>query len=190
MDPFTICACFSLVVIALLVLFYCVSVFNGLVELQNNVGKAWANIDVVLKQRSDLIPNLVEIVKGYMKYEKSVLEEITRLRGEMMSAIGPAEKAAASDALTSSLKSLFISVENYPKLQASQNFLELQKQITAMENQIADRREFYNNSVLLFNTRIKSLPDMLVAIPLGMREKEYFKASEGEKENVKMDLGK
>jgi LemA protein len=189
MAALEICLGFVVLVLFCLAAFYVVTVFNGLISLRNNIDKAWANIDVMLKQRSDLIPNLVEAVKGYMKYERSVLENITRLRTSMMSAQGVAEKARASEAISSALKSIFAVAEKYPQLRASENFLELQKQLSAMENQIADRREYYNDAVLLYNTRIKSFPDMLFAMPLGMKEKEYFKAEEGEKApvTVKMD---
>ncbi|VVB98536.1 LemA family protein [uncultured archaeon] len=183
-----ICAGFVFIVLFLLSSFYVVSIYNGLVTLRMNIDKSWANIDVVLKQRSDLIPNLVETVKGYMKYEKGVLSDITRLRAEMMGAQGPAAKARASEGISAALKSIFAVAENYPKLQASDNFLELQKQLAAMENQIADRREFYNDSVMLYNTRIRALPDMLFAALLGMREFEYFKAQELEKQNVEVKM--
>lgn len=181
---FEICMGFVAVALFLLSAFYAVSVYNGLVSLRVNIDKSWANIDVVLKQRSDLIPNLVEAVKGYMKYEKGVLAEITRLRTELMGAEGPAAKARASEGMSTALKSLFAVAESYPQLKANENFLELQKQLAAMENQIADRREFYNDSVMLYNTRIKALPDMLLAAVMGMREFEYFKAQEGEKQNI------
>lgn len=190
MAEFALIACigFFVVVSFLLVLFYIVSIFNGLISLKNNIEKSWANIDVVLKQRSDLIPNLVETVKGYMKYEKSVLEEITKLRTAMMGASGPSEKAKVNDAMSAGLKSLFAVAENYPKLQASENFMKLQDQISAMENQIADRREFYNDSVLLYNTRIASIPDSIAASMLGMKPKEYFKAEESEKKVIEVKI--
>jgi LemA protein len=175
-------------IILVLIIFYIFSVYNGLISLKNNIERAWANIDVLLKQRSDLIPNLVETVKGYMKHERSVLENITRMRTEILSAQGPAAKAKASEALTSALKSIFAVAENYPQLRASENFLQLQQQISAIENQIADRREFYNESVVLFNTRIHSVPDMILAGMMGFKDKEYFKATEGEKKNVKLEL--
>ncbi len=179
---------FFVVIFFLLALFYIVTIYNGLINLRNNIDKAWANIDVLLKQRSDLIPNLVETVKGYKAYEKEVLEEIARLRTSMMSAEGPAAKAKASDAISASLKSIFAVAENYPQLKASENFLKLQEQLSSIENQIADRREFYNDSVMLFNTRIHSIPDMIFASLLGFRDKEYFKAEGGERESVKVDM--
>jgi LemA protein len=182
------CVGFFVVVCAILVLFYLVSIYNGLVTLRNNIDKAWANIDVLLKQRFDMIPNLVETVKGYAKYEKGVLEEVTKLRAALVSAGSPGAKAKVNDALTTSLKSIFAVAENYPKLQANENFLKLQEQLAAMENQIADRREFYNDSVLLYNTRIASLPDSIFAGMMGMTPKEYFKAEEGEKGVVQVKL--
>jgi len=182
------CVGFLALLLGALVLFYLFSVYNGLISLKNNIERAWANIDVLLKQRSDLIPNLVETVKGYMKHERGVLEDVTRMRAEMISAQSPAQKAKASEHLTSALKSIFAVAENYPQLRASENFLQLQNQISAIENQIADRREFYNESVLLFNTRIHSLPDMIIAGMMGFKDKEYFKATEEEKKNVKVEL--
>jgi LemA protein len=182
------CLGFLGLIVVALIIFYIFSVYNGLISLKNNIERAWANIDVLLKQRSDLIPNLVETVKGYMKHERGVLEDLTRMRAQMLSAQGPAAKAKASEALTSALKSIFAVAENYPQLRASENFLQLQQQISAIENQIADRREFYNESVVLFNTRIHSVPDMIFAGMMGLKDKEYFKASEGEKENVKVEL--
>ena len=179
---------FVIVVIALLALFYIISIYNGLISLRNNIDKAWANIDVLLKQRFDLIPNLVEVVKGYAKYEKKTLEDITKLRVEIMASEGPAKKAKASEALSSALKSIFAVAENYPQLRANENFLELQKQISATENQIADRREFYNDAVLLYNTRIKTFPDMLFAMLFSMQSKEYFKALAEEKKPVDVKI--
>lgn len=182
------CVGFLALLLGALVLFYLFSIYNGLISLKNNIERAWANIDVLLKQRSDLIPNLVETVKGYMKHERGVLEDVTRMRAEMISAQSPAQKAKASEHLTSALKSIFAVAENYPQLRASENFLQLQNQISAIENQIADRREFYNESVLLFNTRIHSLPDMIIAGMMSFKDKEYFKATEEEKKNVKVEL--
>lgn len=183
-----VCVGLIVILIVALIIFYIFSVYNGLISLKNNIERAWANIDVLLKQRSDLIPNLVETVKGYMKHERGVLEDLTRMRAQMLSAQGPAQKAKASEALTSALRSIFAVAENYPQLRASENFLQLQNQLSSIENQIADRREFYNESVVLFNTRIHSVPDMFFASLMGFKDKEYFKATEGEKENVKVEL--
>ncbi|MEW6748774.1 MAG: LemA family protein [Candidatus Micrarchaeota archaeon] len=183
-----VCCGFSVLIIGLLFLFYLFSMYNGLISLRNNIEKAWANIDVLLKQRSDLIPNLVEAVQGYMKHEKGTLEEITRLRVSLLKASGPAEKAKASEGISSALKTLFAVAENYPKLEASKSFMKLHEQLTAMENQIADRREFYNDSVLLFNTRIHSIPDSLMAALMGFKDKEYFRATDEEKKAVPVKL--
>jgi len=188
MAALEICAGFAILVAALLAVFYAVSVYNGIIRLRNNIGKAWSNIDVLLKQRSDLIPNLVDTVKGYMKHEKGVLAEITRLRTSVLKG-SPAEKAKASEKITESLKTLFAVAENYPKLRASENFLDLQNKLTAVENQIADRREFYNDSVLLFNTRIQMIPDSIIAALLGMKPKEYFSAKESGKKLVEVQFG-
>jgi LemA protein len=178
------CFGFVLVVIAVLAIIYIVSLINGLISLRNQIDKSWANIDVLLKQRGDLVPNLVEIVKGYMKYERQTLTEITKLRADVMSAETPSRKAKPSEAISSALKTIFAVAENYPKLQASNNFIKLHEQLVAIENQIADRREFYNDSVYLYNTRIHSVPDLIFAGLMGMRDKEYFKASEEDKKVV------
>lgn len=175
---------FLLAAIVILIIYFIVSAYNGLVSLRNNIDNAWANIDVLLKQRSDLIPNLVSTVKGYMTHEKEVLLEITRLRTKIAEISKLNEKAVASESMSAALANLFAVSENYPKLRANENFLELQNQITAIENQIADRREFYNNSVLLYNTRIGVLPDSILAAIMRFTKKEYFKAVEEEKKNV------
>ncbi len=177
-----------LIIFGFFLIFYIVSTYNGLIQLKNNNHKAWANIDVVLKQRSDLIPNLVETVKGYAKYEKNVLEEITKLRTDMMNEVQISKKANISESISANLRSIFAIAENYPKLQASNSFLELQKQLAIMENQIADRREFYNDSILLYNTRIKSFPDTIMAMIFGMKEEEYFKASEEDKKETEVKI--
>ena len=190
MDPVFLMLGFFAFVIGILALFYIVTIFNGLIDLRNNIDKAWANIDVLLKRRSDLIPNLVETVKGYKAYEQDVLEEIARLRTAMMSADGPAEKARHSEAISSTLKTMFAVAENYPNLKASENFLKLQDQLSQIENQIADRREFYNDSVMLFNTRIHSIPDMVFASLLRFKDREYFRAKEEEKEAVDVKIEK
>ena len=177
-------------ILAIMAAFYLFSIYNGLIELRNNIDRAFANIDVLLKQRYDLIPNLVEAVKGYSKYEKGLLSDLASIRTSMMKASTPGEKAKASDALSSSLKTVFAVAESYPELKASENFMALQKQLTAMENQIADRREFYNNSVLLYNNKIKSLPDMVIANAMSLKEKEYFKATAEEQKAVEVQMDK
>lgn len=183
-----ICVGFVILVLIFLAAFYAVSVFNGLISLRNNIDKAWSNIDVLLKKRFDLIPNLVETVKGYRDYEKTVMTDITKIRSSMMQSGSLADRAKASDVISSSLKTLFAVAENYPDLKASEEFMNLQNELTAIENQISERREFYNDSVMLYNTRIHSLPDLFVAMILGFKDKEYFKADEEDKEVVQVKL--
>ncbi|MCS7105695.1 MAG: LemA family protein, partial [Candidatus Aenigmarchaeota archaeon] len=131
--------------------------------LRRNIDKAWANVEVLLKQRNDELPKLVEVCKGYMKYEKSVLEEITNLRTRWMEASTKAERIKISEQISSALKTLFAVVENYPKLRANENFLQLQTRISGLENELADRREFYNECVNNYNIRIQSIPDKFIA---------------------------
>jgi LemA protein len=177
-------------VLAVIVLPYVIFVFNSLVSLKNNIKKAWANIDVLLKQRYDEIPNLVEIVKGYMKHEKKVLEELTSMRTAMMIASSKNEMARLSDEVSGTIKSIFAVAENYPKLQASQSFLKLQERISSLENEIADRRELYNDSVNIYNTKIESFPDVLVAKMFKYSREEPFSALVEEKANVKVKIDK
>jgi LemA protein len=153
-------------------------IFNGLMCSKNDTDKAWANIDVLLKKRLDLIPQLVDVVRSYTEYEQTVLEEIARIRADSLSAAGVAENARRSNAMSSSLQSLFALGENYPDLKASEEFLALQKEISSIETQIAERREFYNESVRIFNTRISTIPGLIIAIPLRFRPLEYFQTSE------------
>ncbi len=166
---------------------YAVIIFNGLVSLKNNIRKSWANIDVLLKQRSDELPRLIETVKGYIKHEKDVFSTITRARIEMFKAQNMAQKAEASNEITMALKTIFALSEDYPRLKANQNFLKLQERITGLENEIADRREFYNDSVNAYNTRIQLFPDIIIAKLMGYTEPEqYFKATEDEKRSVEI----
>ena len=167
---------------------YFVGIYNGLITLKNNIEKAFANIDVLLKQRYDELPKLIASVKGYMKHEKGVLEEITRARSIYTKATSPAQKAEADNMLTGALKTLFAVAENYPKLQANENFMQLQQRITGIENELADRREYYNDSVNNFNIRIESFPDMIVARMMALQQKQMFKASEAEKQDVKVEF--
>ncbi len=137
--------------------------YNGLVTLRNQLENAWSQIDVQLKRRYDLIPNLVEAVKDYMEYEQDVLTKVTEARAQAVSAQGPAQQAQADNMLTRALRSLFAVVENYPELKANETFQHLQGRITGLENGIADRREFYNESVNLNNIGIEEFPDVVVA---------------------------
>ena len=150
------------------------------------VGEALSQIDVQLKRRADLIPNLVETVKGYATHEKELFEKVTKERTALISAKGTGEKAAANNQLTQTLKSIFAVAENYPDLKASQNFLELSEELSDTENKIAYSRQFYNSSVLEFNTKIKVFPNILLARLLDFKEAEFFGASGEEKQPVKV----
>ena len=140
-----------------------IGIYNHLVRVKHNVDKAWANIDVLLKQRHDELPKLVETCKGYMEHEKSVLENVTKARTGFMNATTVEGKAQAENMLTGALKSLFAVAENYPDLKANTSFNNLQNRISALENEISDRREFFNESVNIYNIRIEQFPDVILA---------------------------
>ena len=178
----------AVILLAVILVVYAVSIFNGLIRLKNNIKKSWANIDVLLKQRSDELPKLISSVKGYMKHEKGVLAELTKARTAFLNATTMAKKAAADSAISGALKSLFAVAEAYPKLRANENFLQLQQRISGLENELADRREFYNDSVNTFNIRIQSIPDIVVAKLLGYTEEQMFKVAEAEKKDVKVEF--
>ena len=169
----------------LLLLLYVVMTYNRLVALRNRVENAWAQIDVQLKRRYDLIPNLIETVKGYMKHEKETFENITKYRAQIVTG-GVEDRAKANNMLSQTLKSLFAVAENYPNLKANETFLQLQGRISGIENELADRREFYNDSVNTYNIRIQSIPDRFVAGALGYTPEELFKAAEAERRDVEV----
>ena len=160
-------------VVVLLVL-YAVLTYNGLVRLRNRVEAAWAQIDVQLKRRYDLIPNLVEAVKGYAAHERQTLEAVIAARNAGLNAQGPAQQAQAENVLSGALKSLFAVAEAYPELKANQNFLQLQEELTGTEGRIAYARQFYNDTVQRLNTKIQSFPANLMAGTFGFKEREYF----------------
>ncbi|MBZ5721341.1 MAG: LemA family protein [Acidobacteriia bacterium] len=171
------------------VAWYAVTIFNGLVALKNDIDKAWANIDVMLKQRHDELPKLLDVCKGYMDYERDTLQKITQARSMYQQASTIDQKAQADQSMTSALRSLFAVAENYPDLKANNNFVMLQKRITELESQIADRREFYNDSVNAFNIRIQQMPDTFVASFMKLAPKPMFKVEEADKADVKMAFG-
>jgi LemA protein len=180
-----------LVLIVLLVI-YAIALYNGLVQKRNRVDNSWAQIDVQLKRRHDLIPNLVETVKGYAAHERGVFEAVTEARASAMRAQGPAQSAAAEGVLTQALGRLFAVAENYPDLKASQNFLELQGQLSDTENRISIARQVYNDTVLTFNNAIQVFPAVLAAGALGFTKREYFEiedAAEREVPVVSFDTG-
>ena len=170
------------------VLTYFGILYNGLVALRNNVDKAWANTDVLLKQRHDEVPRLLDVCQGYMLYERETLTRVTEARAHFAAAATVVQKAQASSSVSTSLQQLFASAENYPQLQANQTFLRLQNRISELENEIADRREFYNDAINLFNTRIQQMPDSLAASLLAMRPLPMFHASSAEKAPVPISI--
>jgi LemA protein len=163
---------------------YAVIVYNGLVRLQNEIGRAWANIDVLLKQRHDEIPNLVACVKGYMDHERQTLEAVTEARAASMNAASIPQKAQADLQLTGALRSFFAVAEGYPQLKADQNFLALQNRISELEERIADRREFFNDDVNTYNTRIAQLPEVFMARVMKLQPWQMFRANEQERQQV------
>jgi len=165
-----------------------VSMYNGLIALKNNVGRAWANIDVLLKQRHDELPKLISTCEAYMQHERAVFDKLSEARGALASARGVAQRAEAENQLTRALGQVFAVAEAYPQLKADESFRMLQSRISELENQIADRREFYNDSVTIFNIRIQQVPDAVVANWLGFTSAELFRASEQDREDVKVEF--
>ena len=170
------------------VLIYAVILYNGLVRLRNENDRAWANIDVLLKQRHDEIPNLVETVKGYMQHEQQTLLAVTQARADSMNAASVGQKAVAELKIVSALHSLFAVAENYPQLKANENFLKLQNRITELEERIADRREFFNDDVNTYNTRIGQIPDVFVASFMNLKPREMFKVSDEDRRQVEVSF--
>jgi len=167
-----------IIAIAVILVVVLIGLYNGLVRKRLQIDEAFAHIEVQLKRRHDLIPNLVNAVKGYMGFEQKVLTDVTNARAAAVAAgaQGPAQQAAAENALTGTLRSLFAVVENYPELKANQNVLELQEQLTTTENQISFSRQHYNATVLEYNTAIQTFPSVLIAGMLGFTKREFFDA--------------
>lgn len=179
-----------LVVIVVLVL-WAMIIYNRLISLTNQAKEAWADIDVQLKRRYDLIPNLVESVKGYAAHEKTVFEDVTNARTHAMGASAPIDKAAAENQLTGTLKSLFAVAENYPDLKANQNFLQLQAELTDTEDKIQASRRFYNTTVMVLNTAEQSFPNNVMAGSFGFKPMDLFELSGADaaaKEPVKVQF--
>lgn len=164
--------------LALAGILWLIATYNALVRLRNQLENAWAQIDVQLKRRYDLIPNLVETVKGYAKHERETLERVIQARNFAMNAKTVGERAEAENILTSTLKTLFAVSEAYPNLKADQNFLRLQEELTSTENKIAFSRQFYNDSVQSFNTRLQSFPTNIVAGMFGFARRDFFEVRE------------
>lgn len=163
-----------LLAIVVVLAFWLFGLYNGLVQARNAVRNAWSQIDVQLKRRHDLIPNLVETVKGYMQHERGTLEAVTQARTAAMSAQGPAESGRAEGALTGALKTLFAVSEAYPDLKANQNFLGLQEELSSTENRIAFSRQAYNDSVMTYNNKTQMVPTNIVASMFGFQPSEFF----------------
>lgn len=177
---------FVIVLVGLLL--YLWFIYNSLVTAKMRIDEALSQIDVQLKRRTDLIPNLIETVKGYAKHEKELLEKITQARASLISASSAHEKAEANNALSQTLKSLFAVAENYPNLKANENFLNLQEELTDTENKIAYSRQFYNSNVLDYNTKLQVFPNVLITGLFNFKPSEYFEASDEEKKPVKVSF--
>ena len=163
---------------------YLMSVYNSLIALKNNIGRSWANIDVLLKQRHDELPKLVKTCEGYMQHERDVFNRLSEARGALVKAHTVGQRAEAENLLTKALGQFFAVAEDYPDLKADRSFLQLQSRISELENQIADRREFYNDTVTTFNTRIQQVPDVVVANWLSFTPEELFKIAASDREDV------
>jgi LemA protein len=170
------------------VVIYAVILYNELVRLRNENDRSWANVDVLLKQRHDEIPNLVETVKGYMQHEQQTLLAVTQARAASMNAASISQKATADLLMTGALRGLFAVAENYPQLKANENFLKLQNRISELEERIADRREFFNDDVNTYNTRIGQIPDVFVASFMNLKPRSMFKVSDEDRKQVEVSF--
>ena len=167
---------------------YLITIFNGLITIKNDIDKSWANIDVLLKQRHDELSKLLDVTKGYAEFERDTLTKITQARSQFSQAVTFDQKAQADQSMTSALRGFFAVAENYPDLKANSNFQLLEKRITDLENAIADRREFYNDSVNTFNIRIQQVPDTFVAAFMQLTPRTLLKIDEADKTDVAMSF--
>ena len=179
-------AAFLLLIVGVAI--YVVILYNELVRLRNDNDRAWANIDVLLKQRHDEIPNLVETVKGYMQHEQQTLVAVTQARAASRNAASVRQKAQADLMMTGALRGLFAVAENYPQLRANENFLKLENRISELEERIADRREFFNDDVNTYNTRIGQIPEVFVASFLSLKPRAMFKVSDEDRMLVEVSF--
>lgn len=179
---------YILLIVAGVLVLYVVMLFNSLVNLRNRVSEAWSDIDVQLKRRYDLIPNLINTVKGYATHESGVFEKVTAARTNAMQAGSTTDKAQAENMLSDTLKSLFAVAEAYPDLKANQNFLELQRELSDTENKIQASRRFYNGNVLSLNNKIDMFPSNVVAGIFNFTKREFFEVADGEKAPVKVEF--
>lgn len=177
---------YIIIAIVAVIVLWVVGIFNKLVTLRNRVKEAWSDIDVQLKRRYDLIPNLIETVKGYASHEREVLENVIRARSAAMSAQSVEAHGQAENMLSGALKSLFALSEAYPDLKASANFAKLQDELSDTENKIQASRRFYNTNVMELNNRIEQFPSNIIAGMFSFKQSEFFEINEGERENVKV----
>ncbi len=177
-----------IIVIVVLILIWAVLTYNSLVDFRNRVKDAWSQIDVQLKRRFDLIPNLVETVKGYTKHESETLEEVIKARNTYLSASLPEEQLKADGELTNAINKLFALSESYPDLKANQNFQDLQQELQQTEDKIAMSRQFYNDIVMQYNNKIEMVPSNIIAGLFKFKQEKFFEANETEKENVKVQF--
>ncbi len=174
--------------IIVLIILWVISTYNKLIKLRNKVKDQWAQIDTVLKRRFDLIPNLVETVKGYAKHEKDTLEEVIKARNTYVTATAPEDQMKADGELTKAISKLFALSEAYPELKANENFNNLQKELTETEDKIQYARQFYNETVRMYNNARQVFPAVLIAGMLGFKDEKFFEASAEERENVKVQF--
>ena len=177
-----------LIAIVVVVAAFALYLYNSLISARFKVREAFSHIDVQLKRRADLIPNLVETVKGYAKHEKAVFEKVTEMRSRLLEAKGAEEKAKVNNMLSDTLKSLFAVAENYPALRASENFKELQEELSDTENKIAYARQFYNSNVLDYNTKLEIFPNVIFARLFNFKPAEFFAATDAEKKEIKVNF--
>lgn len=177
-----------IIIIILVIVFYIISMYNSLVNARNKVKNSYSQIDVQLKRRNDLIPNLVETVKGYASHEKGVFENVTKARSGLMNASSVKEVSQANNALTGALTSLFAIAENYPELKADQNFKELQVELSETEDKISYSRQFYNDTVLMYNNKCEQFPSNIIAGMFNFKEADFFEVASGEREVPKVQF--
>lgn len=168
-------------VASILLIVFLFSIYNRIIVLENRFKNAWSQIDVQLKRRNDLIPNLLETVKGYAKHEREVFEQVAKSRERMMQAGSIDEQAEAANMMTAALRSVFAIAENYPELKANQNFMMLQEELSSVENKIAYARQFYNDAVLQYNNAVETVPGVFIAGPMGKQKHVYLEIPETEK---------
>jgi len=176
------------IVVVVLLILYIISTYNGLVSLRNRVRDQWAQIDVQLKRRFDLIPNVVNTVKGYTKHESETLENVIKARNTFLTASTKEDEMKANGELTNAISKLFALAESYPDLKANQNFLDLQNELKETENKISAARQFYNDTVLMYNNKVEMFPSNIVASLFHFKKDSFFEASEKERENVKVEF--